>query len=155
MRKLLLAVLLLSISCTNPLCGCSPERFAVVLRGTLRDAVGAPLGGHRIRSETAFGGCADYFQSSGALTAADGGFAFLVDAPPRDSVCVRLFARDSVTGAVETPVGGTLRIQGTEFPWDTLDLSLTFAPVMRSVGRLPKELRRQPRVVAVDIFAQM
>jgi len=45
MRKPLLAVLLLSIACTSPLCGCSPERFAVLMRGTLRDAGSAPLGG--------------------------------------------------------------------------------------------------------------
>ncbi len=54
MRTLLLVVLLLSIFCTNPLCGFTPERFAVVLRGTPSDAGGAPLSGHCIHSETDF-----------------------------------------------------------------------------------------------------
>lgn len=131
MRKLLLAVLLLSISCSNPLCGCSPPRFAVVLRGTLQDSEGAPLAGQRIRSETAFGGCVDYYPAASSVTAADGRFAFVVDAPMRDSGCVRFFARDTLVGAVESPVGGVLRVQGTEFPWDTVDVPLTRAPAAR------------------------
>lgn len=131
MRKLLLAVLLLSISCTNPLCGCSPPRFAVVLRGTLQDSEGAPIAAQRIRSETAYSGCVDYYSAASSLTTADGRFSFVVDAPVRDSVCVRFFARDTVAGAVESPVGGVLRVKGTEFPWDTVDVPLTLAPVAR------------------------
>lgn len=131
MRKLLLAVLLLSISCTNPLCGCSPERFAVVVRGTLQDAAGAPLGGQRIRSETAVAGCVDYYQSAGGVTASDGRFAFVVDAFVRDSVCLRFFARDTAVGAVESAVGSVLRVQGTQFPWDTLEVLLRLAPAVR------------------------
>ena len=130
MRTLLLALVLLSISCT-PLCACSPERFAVVLRGTLQNAGGAPLGGKRIRSETAAASCVDYFPSAGGVTAADGRFAFEVDAPAVDSVCVRLFARDTAANAVEVRVGDVFRIRGTEFPWDTLDVPLVLAPVVR------------------------
>jgi hypothetical protein len=65
------------------------------------------------------------------VTAADGGFSFVVDAPIQDSVCVRLFVRDSSANALEAPVGNVLRVKGTEFPWDTLDVPLTFTPTQR------------------------
>ncbi len=131
MRKLLLAVLLLSISCTNPLCGCSPEPTGVIVRGTLRTAGGDPLGGRRVRAEAALGGCLEYQPASSGVTNAAGGFEFLASVPVRDSVCLRFFARDTAVGAVESAVGGVLRARALAYPWDTLEVSFTAAPAIR------------------------
>jgi hypothetical protein len=131
MRKLLLAVLLLSISCTNPLCGCTPAPMGVWVRGTLQNAGGDPLGGQRVRAEAAFGGCLEYEPTSSAVTNAAGGFDFLVLVPVRDSICLRFFARDTSAGAVESALGGVLRARAMAYPYDTLEVAFTPAPVIR------------------------
>jgi hypothetical protein len=125
-----LAVLLLSISCTNPICGCSPVPTGVYVRGTLRSVGGAPLSGQRVRAEAALGGCLEYQPASSGVTNAAGGFEFLVSVPARDSVCLRFFARDTAVGAVESAVSGVLRAR-LAYPWDTLEVAFTPATAIR------------------------
>ncbi len=131
MRRVLLAVVLLGISCTNPLCGCTPAPVGVVLRGTLQNAGGDPLGGQRVRSETSLAGCTEFDPSTSVVTAANGSYSLFVIGQVRDSMCVRLFARADTVGATESPVGSVIRTVARPYPYDTLDVPLTLGAVVR------------------------
>lgn len=132
MRKLLLAVALLSISCTNTLCGCSPQPEFVFVRGNLRNSMGEPLAGKRVRVEVASRDCATFFDGgSSRVSGPDGLVVLTVSGTVRDSTCVRLFARDTTIGALESPVGSAFRVRGSYSPWDTVDVPMVLAPAIR------------------------
>ncbi len=129
MRLVLFAAVALMFSCTEPACGCSPARFGMVLRGTLLSQSATPQPGRRVRAEIGVGTCSTFLDSyASAVTDPTGRLTLALDAPAIDSVCVRLFARDTVAGAVESPLIGPLRLPGGRSSWDTLTVSLILAP---------------------------
>lgn len=129
MRLILFAAVALLFSCTEPVCGCSPERFGLVLRGTLVSQSATPLPGRRVRAEVGVGTCSTFLESySRAVTDPAGRLTLPVETPAVDSVCIRLFARDTVAGAIEAPLVGPLRLPGGRIAWDTLTVALVIAP---------------------------
>ena len=129
MRVVLFAGVALLFSCTSPVCGCSPMRFGMVLRGTLVSQSATPLPGRRVRAEVGVGTCSTFLDSyASAVTDPAGRLTVALEAPSIDSVCVRLFARDTLAGAVESPLIGPLRLPGGRSSWDTLTVSLVLAP---------------------------
>lgn len=133
MRKLILAVVLLSISCAD-LCGCSPQPDLVYVRGTLQSNAGAPLSGKRVRAELASRSCESFQDAySSSVSGPDGRVLLSVSSlgSPVDSTCVRLFARDTLVGAMESPVGSPFLVKTGYFPYDTIDVSMVLAPTIR------------------------
>jgi hypothetical protein len=129
MRLVLFASVALLFSCAEPVCGCTPIRSGMVLGGTLVSQSATPLPGRRVRAEIGVGTCSTFLDSyASAVTDPAGRLTLALDAPGVDSVCVRLFARDTVAGAVEWPLVGPLRLPGGRRTWDTLMVSLVLAP---------------------------
>jgi hypothetical protein len=129
MRYALLAALLLSISCVDPVCACSPPRIGMVLRGTLVSSTDVPQPGKRVRADLAVATCTTYYPGyASGVSAADGKLVLELDTFGVDSVCVRLFARDTVAGAVEQPLVGPLRLPRGTTRFDTVTVPLVIAP---------------------------
>lgn len=129
MRYALLAALLLSISCADPICACSPPRFGVVLQGTLVSSTDVPQPGKLVRAELAVATCTTYYpRYETGVSDAEGRLVLELDTFGVDSVCVRLFARDTVAGAVEQPLVGPLRLPRGTVRFDTVTVPLVIAP---------------------------
>lgn len=108
-------VLMLAVSCQNPVCGClSPPDVAVVY-GTVTDAAGNPVADAAVRAEDSAPGCQEPGIAVGwKETDAAGRYRAEVHALRPDSECMRAFALP--------PAGSTLR--GS----DTVPIRVTFAP---------------------------
>lgn len=129
MRFAVLCAVCLLISCVEPVCACSPPMLGMVLQGTLRSQAAVPQPGKRVRAEVGVGACATYFDTgASSVSEPDGRVTLAFGAPGTDSVCVRLFARDTVAGAAETPLVGPLRLPGGRMPFDTIAVALVLAP---------------------------
>ncbi len=129
MRIAVLGAVCLLISCVDPVCACSPPMYGMVLQGTLRSQAAVPQPGKRVRAEVGVGTCVTFIDTfANGVTDPDGHLTLTVDAPSTDSVCVRLFARDTVAGALEIPLVGPLRVPGGRRTFDTLAVSLVLAP---------------------------
>jgi hypothetical protein len=129
MRFTWLAVFLLMLSCSDPVCACSPRPNAIVLQGTLQSATGVPQPGKRVRAEVAVATCTTYLDSyANNVTDAAGGLRLEIETPRVDSICVRLFARDTTAGAPEFPLVGPLRVPGGSPRVETVAVSLVLPP---------------------------
>lgn len=108
-------VLLLAVSCQNPVCGCLSPPDVAVLYGTVTDPAGNPVAGAAVRAEDGSPGC----QAAGDFlgwekTDAAGRYRTEMHESWRDSQCMRAFA--------SPPAGSPLR--GS----DTVPFRVTFAP---------------------------
>jgi hypothetical protein len=129
MRFTWLAVFLLMISCSSPVCGCSPVPNAIVLQGTLQSATGVPQPGKRVRAEIAVATCTTYSDTyTSSVTNTAGLLTLAIETPRVDSVCIRLFARDTIAGAPEFPLVGPLRVPGGSPRVETVAVSLVLPP---------------------------
>lgn len=108
-------VLMLAVSCQNPVCGClSPPDVALVY-GRVTDPAGNPVADAAVRAEDGFPAC----QAAGAFMGTDqtdaaGRYCAEVHAFQPNPECMRAFALP--------PAGSTLR--GS----DTVPFRVTFAP---------------------------
>jgi hypothetical protein len=124
----LLPLLLLG-SCVTPVCGCSFPPPGVDVRGTLQTAGAQPQAGFRVRAELATLPCGAFVEHSvSPPTGADGAFALSLQAGVSDSVCVRLFAQDTLPGAPEIAFPSVHRTLLRRPPYPTLQLVLTLPP---------------------------
>lgn len=129
MRFTWLAVFLLMLSCSEPICGCSPILNTIVLQGTLQSASGVPQPGKRVRAQFAVATCTTYLDTYGSsVTDAAGLLRLAIETPRVDSVCVRFFARDTVPGAPEVQLVGPLRVPGGSPRVETYPVALVLPP---------------------------
>jgi hypothetical protein len=109
-------VLMLVVSCQNPVCGCLSPPDVALLYGTVTDPAGNPVADAAVRAEDGSPAC----QAEGVFvvgwekTDAAGRYRAEVHALRPDSECMRAFALP--------PAGSTLR--GS----DTVPFRVTFAP---------------------------
>lgn len=123
------AVFLLMLSCSEPVCGCSPIPNAIVLQGTLQSATGVPQPGKRVRAELAVATCTTFFDTyASSVTDAAGLLRLEIETPRVDSVCVRLFARDTTPGAPEVQLVGPLRVPGGSSRVEPVAVTLVLPP---------------------------
>lgn len=108
-------VLMLAVSCQNPVCGCLSPPDVAVLYGTVTDPAGNPVARAAVRAEAGAPGCqaAGVFAGSDETDAA-GHYRAEVHAFQPNPECMRAFALP--------PAGGALR--GS----DTVPFRVTFAP---------------------------
>jgi hypothetical protein len=108
-------VLMLAVSCQNPVCGCLSPPDVAVLYGTVTDPAGNPVAGAAVRAEDGFPTCLSGGSFAGSdQTDAAGRYRAEVDAFQPNPECMRAFALP--------PAGSTLR--GS----DTVPFRVTFAP---------------------------
>jgi len=126
----LLGLVLLSCDAfTKPLCACTPAQAGSVLLGTISSATGVPTPGLRVRAEYAFLPCDTFYSNpTSSLSASDGKYSITVASGWADSVCVRLFARDTTPGAPEVALAESPRLLLRWWPFDSTALDLALPP---------------------------
>jgi hypothetical protein len=108
-------VLMLAVSCQNPVCGCLSPPDVALLYGSVTDPAGNPVAGAAVRAEDGAPGCqAAGFVVGWEETDAAGRYRAEVHALRPDPECMRAFALP--------PAGSTLR------GLDTVAFRMTFAP---------------------------
>ena len=126
---LLALVLVACEAVTNPLCSCSPPQAGAELMGTIRSATGVAVSGFRVRAERSYGACAEFDRNpTSTVSAPDGRYSITIAAGWADSVCVRLFARDTTPGAEEVALSVSPRVLLRWWPYDTTALDLALPP---------------------------
>jgi hypothetical protein len=97
---------MLFVSCSNPewVCGCSPAEAIAVVYGRVTDASGAGVGGAAVVGEQGGGACdSTPVASVGSVrTAADGRYRMVVGSPiqPQPEDCLRAYARPPQASAL-------------------------------------------------------
>ncbi|HEX6037803.1 carboxypeptidase-like regulatory domain-containing protein [Longimicrobium sp.] len=122
---------MLFISCSNPewVCGCSPAEVSAVLYGRVTDPSGTAVPGATVVTEARYGGCGSSVTSGTGYvqTDADGRYRLMMHtpAPPRAEDCLLAFARapQGSTLAGSDTVPFTVRF-GNSASWDSAAVNL-------------------------------
>lgn len=106
-------VLVLTVSCEHPVCGCTPARDGAVLYGRVTDVAGNPVANARVFAEEGHAGCDLVADMGRAATDASGRYRMPIHTFGGRVECRRAYAL--------SPAGSTLR--GS----DTVSFDVRFA----------------------------